>query len=162
MSAARKWALKILASAGIEENGSQPWDIQVHNPRLYWRILAQGSLGLGESYMDGWWDCEALDEFFARVLNLGLDHRVGGLNQIKVFGLSRLLNMQNRTRSKRVARQHYDVGNDLYSEMLDQRMMYSCGYWRRAETLAEAQEAKLELIACKLDLQPNTRILDIG
>ena len=162
MSVARKWALKILATAGIEENGPQPWDIQVHNPNLYWRILTQGSLGLGESYMDGWWDCEALDEFFARVLGSGLDYQVTGLNKIMVRGLSRLLNMQNRARSKQVARQHYDVGNDLYSKMLGQTMMYSCGYWRRAETLDEAQEAKLELIACKLELQPNTRILDIG
>ena len=162
MSVARTWALKILASAGIEENGSQPWDLQVHDPRLYWRILTQGSLGLGESYMDGWWDCEALDEFFARVLRLGLDQRVTGLSQIKIRELSKLLNMQNRIRSRRVARQHYDVGNDLYGEMLDQRMMYSCGYWRRAETLDEAQVAKLELIACKLALQPDARILDIG
>ena len=162
MSIARKWALDILATAGIEENGPQPWDIQVHNPRLYWRILVQGSLGLGESYMDGWWDCEALDEFFARILSAGLDHQVTGLNQIILRRLSWLLNMQNRTRSKRVARQHYDVGNDLYEKMLDQMMMYSSGYWRQAETLDEAQEAKLELIACKLDLQPTARILDIG
>ena len=122
----------------------------------------QGSLGLGESYMDGWWDCEALDEFFARILDLRLDHQVRGLSKIKVLGLSRLLNMQSRTRSRRVAKQHYDVGNDFYSEMLDERMMYSCGYWRRAKTLEEAQEAKLELIACKLGLRPNARVLDIG
>lgn len=154
--------LGILDLAGIKENGPQPWDIEVHDPRLYWRVLMQGSLGLGESYMDGWWDCKALDEFFARVLGIGLEHRLSGLNKAKIRGLSRLLNMQNRSRSKQVARQHYDVGNDLYGEMLDQRMMYSCGYWRRAETLDEAQEAKLELIACKLDLRPNTRVLDIG
>ncbi len=162
MSIARNWALRILALAGIEENGSQPWDMQVRNPRLYWRIFSRGSLGLGEAYMDGWWDCAALDEFFARVLRVGLDHRVIGLNQFKIMGLSRMLNMQSRRRSKRVARKHYDVGNDLYRAMLDQRMIYSCGYWRNAETLDEAQEAKLELIACKLDLQPHAKVLDIG
>ncbi len=162
MSVARNWALKILATADIKENGSRPWDIQVHNPRLYWRILTQGSLGLGESYMEGWWDCDALDEFFARVLSSGLDQQITGLNKIITLGLSWFLNMQSRARSKQVARQHYDVGNDLYSKMLDPMMLYSCGYWRQAETLEEAQEAKLDLVARKLGLKPNARILDIG
>ena len=162
MFSARNWILKILASAGIQVDGPQPWDIQIHNPNFYWRVLTQGSLGLGESYMDKWWDCMALDEFFARVLNLELDRRVPGMNTFVIMGLAKLLNMQNRARAVRVAQEHYDVGNDLYSKMLDNSMMYSCGYWRRAKTLEEAQEAKLELIACKLGLQDKERILDIG
>ena len=59
---------KLLSLAGITIKGDKPWDIQVHNDRLYRRVLTEGSLGLGESYMDGWWDCARLDEFFYRVL----------------------------------------------------------------------------------------------
>ena len=113
---AKNWTLKILASAGIQVNGPQPWDIQIHNPDFYWRVLTRGSLGLGESYMDKWWDCMALDEFFARVLSLELDRRVPGMNTYVIMGLAKLLNMQSRARSVRVAQQHYDVGNDLYSK----------------------------------------------
>ena len=162
MSIVKRQIVKHLATAGININGCQPWDIKVHNPSLYGRIFRQGSLGLGESYVDGWWDCVALDEFFSRVLSVNLDRKLFGWDKVKIAGLARLLNMQNRKRSERVADQHYDVGNDLYKEMLDRRMMYSCGYWRRAKTLDEAQEAKLELIACKLDLANKARILDIG
>ncbi len=152
----------MLESSGIQENGPNPWDFQVHNPQVYARTLMQGSVGLGEAYMEGWWDCAALDEFFVRVLKMKLGHRVRGLPKWKTASISRMQNMQNKWRSKTVAEVHYDVGNDLYSKMLDARMLYSCAYWARAQTLEEAQEAKLDLIACKLDLQPGMRILDIG
>ena len=62
------WAEGRLRPAGITINGPNPWDIQVHDPRLFWRVMRSGSLGLGEAYMDHWWDCEALDEFFERIL----------------------------------------------------------------------------------------------
>jgi cyclopropane-fatty-acyl-phospholipid synthase len=62
---------RLLSFADVKINGSRPWDIQVHNKKLYPRMLAQGSLGLGEAYMDGWWDCERLDEFIHKVLNEG-------------------------------------------------------------------------------------------
>ncbi len=153
---------KLLASAGIEENGSQPWDLQIHDKRLYRRVLTQGSLGLGESYMDGWWDCAALDEFFARVLRARVDRKIFGSHKLRALAVSRIMNMQSRLHSKVVARTHYDIGNDLYSKMLDSSMMYSCGYWRHASNLNEAQEAKLELIAGKLELRKGQRVLDIG
>jgi cyclopropane-fatty-acyl-phospholipid synthase len=54
----------LLAQADIRVNGDRPWDIQVHNPDWYQRVAAGGSLGMGESYMDGWWDSQALDQFF--------------------------------------------------------------------------------------------------
>lgn len=58
----------ILSPAGITINGSQPWDIQIKNEKFYQRILSDGSLGLGESYMDSWWECENLDKFFCRII----------------------------------------------------------------------------------------------
>lgn len=153
---------KLLASAGLEQNGSRPWDPQIRDKRMYRRVLTQGSLGLGESYMDGWWDCPALDEFFTRVLRSRTDHKVVGGSMLQILAASRLMNMQSRLRSQVVAKTHYDIGNDLYSEMLGSSMMYSCGYWRHAGNLNEAQEAKLELIAGKLELRKSQRVLDIG
>ena len=55
----------LFALADVEINGHRLWDIQVHDPRFYKRVLSQSSLGLGESYMDGWWDCEQIEEFFS-------------------------------------------------------------------------------------------------
>ena len=66
---------KILDLADIKINGDRPWDIQVHNKDFYKRVLSGGSLALGESYMDGWWDCEKLDEFFAKILEANLDKK---------------------------------------------------------------------------------------
>ena len=162
MRAARKRLLQLLAEADVGVDGARPWDLEVHNPKLYRRVLTQGSMGLGESYVDGWWDCAALDEFFARVTRARLERRVPGAKAGQDAAFALLFNMQNRMRAKRVARRHYDVGNDLYRRMLDRRMLYSCGYWRRAEDLDQAQEAKLELIACKLGLRGGERLLDIG
>lgn len=153
---------RILGSAGIRINGSRPWDIHVHHDQFYSRVLGEGSLGLGESYMDGWWDCEALDQFFFRIFQARLDEQAltwrDGLTALK----ARFVNAQNITRSFKVGRHHYDLGNDLYRAMLDDRMIYSCAYWKDAATLDDAQEAKLDLICRKLQLQPSMRLLDIG
>ncbi|XLM21401.1 cyclopropane-fatty-acyl-phospholipid synthase, partial [Chromobacterium piscinae] len=67
---------ELLAAAGVAVNGSRPFDIQVKHPQFYRRVLQQGSLGLGESYMDGWWECERLDIFFQRVMRAGLEYKL--------------------------------------------------------------------------------------
>ena len=155
---------ELLALAGIEVNGSRPWDIQIHNPKFYDRVLAEGALGLGESYMDGWWDCEALDQFFDRVLRARLDEKVKGNWKMALHVLrSKLFNLQNSRRARQVAEQHYDVGNDLYTRMLDKRLNYTCAYWRKgARNLDEAQEAKLELVCKKIGLEPGMTVLELG
>jgi cyclopropane-fatty-acyl-phospholipid synthase len=124
--------------------------------------MAQGALGLGESYMDGWWDCERLDEFFYRILVSELDRKVKPWRDARRVLRARLLNLQKPSRAYRIGRDHYDVGNDLFRYMLDERMIYSCGYWRDATTLDEAQEAKLDLVCRKLGMRPGMRVLDIG
>jgi cyclopropane-fatty-acyl-phospholipid synthase len=153
---------QILDLAEVKINGTEPWDIQVHDDRLYRRILAQGSVGLGESYMDGWWDCSALDEFFYRVLKAELQKKVRGRGFIKAVLVSRLTNLQTKPRSFIVGKRHYDLGNKHYENMLDKRMVYSCGYWKDADSLDEAQEAKLDLICRKVELKPGMKVLDIG
>lgn len=153
----------LLSQADIKINGARPWDIQVHHADFFKRVFQQGSLGLGESYMEGWWDCERLDILFCKILKAKLDKQVpSNLRDILRVVSARLFNLQSRSRSWIVGKEHYDIGNDLFALMLDPHMQYSCGYWRDAQTLEEAQNAKLKMICEKLQLQPGMRLLDIG
>ncbi|HET6655933.1 MAG TPA: cyclopropane fatty acyl phospholipid synthase [Gammaproteobacteria bacterium] len=158
----RSRAEELLRSVDIEVNGSRPWDIQVHDPRLFARTFAEGSVGLGEAYMDGWWDCARLDQFFTHLLRARIDDKVLTWKDSLRSLQARLFNQQSRSRSFEIGRRHYDKGNRLYEHMLDRHMMYSCGYWKDAQTLDEAQEAKLDLICRKLGLERDMRLLDIG
>jgi cyclopropane-fatty-acyl-phospholipid synthase len=160
---AEKIIRDLLSSAGIEVNGKNPWDIKVHDRRFYQRVLRDSSLGLGESYMDGWWDSESLDGFIYKLLLARLDKKVRGNWKIILYGLrARIFNLQKITRAFEVGKKHYDLGNDLFQTMLDKRLNYSCGYWKDARSLDEAQETKLELVCRKLCLQPGMTVLDIG
>lgn len=153
---------QLLTQAGIQIDGDRPWDIQVHESRFYPRVLGGGSLGLGEAYMEGWWDCQALEQCLARMLNAGLHERVTSFRD-KIYTLEAIvINQQRKACAFDVGEQHYDLGNDLYQHMLDKRLVYSCGYWKNAETLEDAQTAKLELICQKIHLQAGMRVLDIG
>ena len=158
----RRRIQRLLSSADVLIDGDRPWDIQVHNEDFCARVLAQGSLGLGESYMDGWWDCQELDELFCRILRAGLDTRLKSWRDYLAFLRAKLFNLQKASRAAHVGRHHYDIGNDLYRRMLDQRLIYSCAYWNGASTLDEAQEAKLELVCRKLGLRPGMRVVDVG
>jgi cyclopropane-fatty-acyl-phospholipid synthase len=149
--------------AGIQLNGKNPWDIQVNDPLFYDRVLRETSLGLGEAYMDGWWDCAAIDELVTRLLLVRLDIKVKGNWKIMLYLLrARLGNMQASSKAYEVGERHYDLGNDLYRAMLDKRLNYTCGYWENAATLDEAQEAKLELVCRKIGLKPGMRVLELG
>ncbi len=153
----------LLGLADIQINGSRPWDLQVHDKRLYERVLQNSSLGLGEAYMEGWWDCEAIDDFICRVLKAHLDEKVrNNLRLVFQVTRSRLFNRQSKARAFEVGEKHYDLGNDLYLAMLDKRLNYTCGYWKNARNLDEAQEAKLELVCKKIGIHPGMRILELG
>ncbi|PWY53932.1 cyclopropane fatty acyl phospholipid synthase [Legionella qingyii] len=159
----KKIVTDLLHSAGITPNGSEAWDIQINNEAFYSRIFNGGSLALGESYMDGWWDCKSLDQFFSRVLQAQLDQKIKSDKWLwpKLIWL-KLINHQSKKRALEVGRRHYDLGNDLFKSMLDSRMNYTCGYWRNAYDLETAQLNKLELSCQKLKLEPGMRVLDIG
>lgn len=154
---------ELLSQAGIMVNGPELWDIRVHDKRFFRRVLQQGSLGLGESYMEGWWDCKRLDIFFEKLLRAELDkQRPARFSDLIRVVFARFVNLQSRKRAWQVGEVHYNLGNDLFSRMLDPHMQYSCGYWKESNELSEAQEKKLSLICEKLKLKPGMTLLDIG
>ncbi|MDD5363932.1 MAG: cyclopropane fatty acyl phospholipid synthase [Gallionellaceae bacterium] len=156
---------ELVAAAGVRFNGDDPWDIQVHDADVYRRILSQGSLGFGEAYMDGLWDCQRLDQLFHRLLSIDADERLGGWARLRLLGeilRHGLFNLQSGRRAFQVGEQHYDTGNDVFEAMLDPTMSYSCAYWQRADNLDQAQRDKLDMICRKLELQPGEHLLEIG
>ncbi len=149
-------------AADVILDGSRPWDPQIHDERVLARVFAQGSLALGESYVGGGWDCDRLDELFYRLLSADVDRRFRSIASRVETIRGRFRNLQRVARVGQVARRHYDLGDDLFRAMLDTRQIYSCGYWRDATSLEEAQEAKLDLVCRKLQLKPGMRVLDVG
>ena len=153
---------ELLAPADIQLNGDRPWDIQLRDDYFLQQLLSRGNLALGEAYMAGDWDCEALDVLFCRILTHRLHEHVQPTRLLWHVVKSHLFNLQTPKRAWQVGFRHYDLGNRLYQAMLDERMVYTCGYWRHAQSLTDAQRDKLELVCQKLNLQPGMRVLDIG
>lgn len=158
----RRHVARILQIADVQLDGPRPWDLQIRDERFYARVLTTGSLGLGESYMDGDWDTPALDQLLFHLLVARLDRHVHTWRDAWALVRARLFNRQDRRRAFEVGRRHYDLGNDLYRAMLGRYLVYSCGYWRDAGDLDAAQAAKLDLVCRKLRLKPGQRVLDIG
>jgi cyclopropane-fatty-acyl-phospholipid synthase len=153
----------LFAKAGVTINGTKAWDILVHDERFFQRVFKDNSLGLGESYMDGWWDCPAIDQMIYKLLEAKIEQYIPFSPKLILQTIKcKLFNFQNKWRSKEVAEKHYDIGNNLYQAMLDKTMNYSCGYWKQASTLEEAQIHKMDLICRKLMLKPGLKLLDIG
>lgn len=153
----------LLARADIRINGQRPWDLTVRHKDFYGRVFRQGSVGLGESYMDGWWEVPALDQFFERIFRAHLDGtRFPGWAAIRLYLRSLVANAQKKSRSSKVGEEHYDRGNDLFEAMLDRRMVYTCALWENAASLDEAQAAKLRFVCRALDLEPGMKVVDIG
>ncbi len=149
--------------ADIQIGGARPGDVVVHDRRFYERLLRDASIGLGESYMDGWWDADALDVTIEKIMRADLKQKVTGSWRLKALTVRAVvLNLQSRSRAGAAIEAHYDIGNDLYTRMLDSRMVYTCAYWKNATTLEQAQEAKLDLVARKVGLAPGMRVLDLG
>jgi cyclopropane-fatty-acyl-phospholipid synthase len=153
---------ELLLQADIRIGGDRPWDIHFNAEGVLERISAYANLGLGETYMERGWDVPQLDQFFHRLIRANLSEHVQPMIMLLQGIRNRYFNLQTINRAWQVGERHYDIGNDFYRAMLDPRMTYTCGYWRNARTLAEAQEAKLDLICQKLQLKPGMRLLDIG
>ena len=155
---------EICSDVGVVINGEQPWDLQVHDQRFFTRTLAEGALGLGETYMLGWWDCEDLYGFFERLLrskNLS-KHKYAGWRTSFAFLKAEIANIQSVRQTRQLADTHYNLSNELFESMLGPTMAYSCAYWQGVDNLDDAQRAKFDLVCRKLELKPGERVLDIG
>jgi cyclopropane-fatty-acyl-phospholipid synthase len=151
MNSLRKRVTRLLKGSGVAIDGSAPW------------VLAEGSLGFGEAYMDEWWDCDQIDEMVARIQRADVQRRMRPSLGLAFDAIrAAFTNRQTKRRAFHVGKVHYDAGNDLYRAMLDARMTYTCGYWKGAATIDEAQEAKLDLVCRKIGLRSGQRVLDIG
>ena len=154
---------ELLERAGIEIGGPRPWDIRVRDDRWYARVFRDGSLGLGESYMDGWWDCDRVDEMVVRLLRAGVEDETGGRSRRFLRMLPAvLLNLQTQARARMIAERHYDLGNDLFASFLDPYNQYSCAHFQGTDDLEEAQRNKMARIAEKLAVAHGDRVLDVG
>lgn len=141
--------------------------VEVHDPRAYAALLRAGSVGLGASYVAGWWDAEDLTTFVrvlfrrTRRLRAGLDRlgrAVGG-----VLDVPARLAAPGRADDKANVRAHYDVSNEFFALMLDETMTYSCGLFERPDSsLRDAQMAKIDRLCSKLDLRPTDHLVEIG
>lgn len=162
LHASEKTIEGLLDQADVRVGGSRPWDITIRNHDFFARVLAEGSLGLGEAYMAGWWECAALDQFFERILRARLDEHIHPWKMAAAAVVAKVVNLQKPSRAFEIGDRHYDMGNALYERMLDPYMQYSCGFWEEASSLDVAQEAKMDLICRKLRLESGQRLLDIG
>jgi cyclopropane-fatty-acyl-phospholipid synthase len=154
---------QILAACGVGLNGPARWDLQVKDERFFRRVLLDGSLGLGESYMDGWWECERIDELVDRLLRSDALAELPFQYKARIAQIRALsFNRQTLSGARVSIPAHYDIGNDFFEKMLGRSMAYSCAYWPEANDLDAAQDAKHELICRKLDISPGDRVLDIG
>lgn len=159
---AKQKITRIFHEAGITVQGKNDWDIQVHDERFYNCVLMKWSLGFGESYIDGWWDTKALDQLIHKIYTTNIENKnknlPGKIDKYK----AKLINQQTKLRAQKVAHVHYDLGNDMYATMLGDTMQYTCAYWKKAQTLDEAQFDKLDLICKKLQLQKGEKVLELG
>jgi cyclopropane-fatty-acyl-phospholipid synthase len=142
--------------------------IRVADSRFYGRLLREGSVGLGESYADGWWDADDLTAV------LRLAHRTISRTYPALDALHRIVRpvldpltsrgrRPDRRRDRRNVRAHYDLGNELFEHLLDESMMYSCAIFESPDvSLAQASRTKLERLASLLDLAPGDEVLEIG
>lgn len=153
----------LLARAGVAVGGGRPWDIRVGDARFYKRVLTGGSLAAGETYVDGWWESDRLDEFFHRVFKAGLYERLAfdPWSSLRLRA-RRILDGGLPPRSSGGDGLRRVLGNDLFRAMLGARMSSTCAYWKDARGLDAAEEAKLELVCRKLELKPGLSVLDLG
>jgi cyclopropane-fatty-acyl-phospholipid synthase len=155
---AKKFSHRVLSRAGITVNGCHAWDIQVHDEQFFDCLYRSASEGLGDSYVQGFWDSDDLTETLGRFI------AIGGRSALKgPIAHNMQTTESEQKKSLEVVDSHYESKNGLYSNMLDPYMQYSCALWDDdTHNLQEAQIKKMRLIGQKLELQPGDHVLDIG
>jgi cyclopropane-fatty-acyl-phospholipid synthase len=162
MNVYKKAVERILSTVDVRIGGSRPFDMQVHSDLFYKRVLLEGSVGLGESYMDGLWDCADLEELVFRFVESGIERRFRLLpGFVTMNALGHLVNRQPRSLGERTSR-HYNTDNDLFASFLGKYKNYSCAFYEEGDDLDTAQLKKMDLICDELCLRPGENVLDIG
>ncbi len=161
MQNAEDFVKSLFKTVDIQVGGNRSWDIHVHNDALYARLIRDRSLGLGEAYMDGWWDCDAIDQFTHRLLQVNA-HRKPTPSSVFLSIKSSILNLQKKSRARKVIDTHYDLSNELYFSFLDPYNQYTCSYFKNTDDLNVAQIQKMDLLCRKLKLTSQDSLLDIG
>ena len=167
-----KDAKQILTQAFREVGIDIGKDIIVHDERFFSRALRAQAIGLGEAYMDVWWDAPDLTGLFKKLIaGLPVIRKSLPVNfrSVTHYLFAVLFNRQRRGQAKRDVQSHYDIGNELYEVMLDKNMLYTCAYFNDPSwTLEQAQLAKIELVYQKLQIPEKVaagkplKVLDIG
>ena len=155
----------LLAAAGITVDGSEPWDVTIHDERVWSRVLRDGTLGAGEAYVDGWWDSRALDQTIDRLQRVkAVDVAARQLDDRAARWSRRACSTCRRcARAFGNGQHHYDIGNDLYEAMLDPRMVYTCAYWRPARRRSRRRRRPSSISsAARSASSPGMRVLDLG
>jgi len=144
----------------------RPVRVRVHDWRFFTRTLTGGDIGVGESYMEGEWDCSDLTELIRLFLieqNV-IDHRSPWMWLSRVAHRARrILDANTRSGSRRNIRYHYDLSNQLFATFLDESLTYSSAVFSgSAASLADAQREKIDGVCRALDLRPGQHLLEIG
>lgn len=147
----------LFAKAGITAE-----DIRVNNPFFYSDLLFKGSLGLGNSYMEGKWDSDQIDVLVFKILTTGVYQKLARLYGFAQQFDKQFRNPQDRNGAKQVIEEHYDLPSSLYASFLDPYMQYTCGFFEGTDSLDQAQINKMDLICRKLKLTRGSRVMDIG
>jgi cyclopropane-fatty-acyl-phospholipid synthase len=141
----------------------------VHDARAYGAFLRSGSVGLGNSYVNGWWDADDLTSVVQTVFRRSrpVCDRLDALASVTAVRIVRDLLSRpaapGRHRDRRNVAAHYDLSNEFFAHILDETMTYSCAVFERPEMgLAEAQLARIDRICRKLELGPEDHLLEIG
>jgi cyclopropane-fatty-acyl-phospholipid synthase len=160
---------RVFGSSRPDRFGRTPLEatVRIHDPRTYGRVATNGSVGLGESYADGWWDVDDLPALL-RILERNV-RRADPVRQ-KLRRLTapitdpvRRLRREDRRRDREDIQAHYDLGNDFFERLLDETMMYSSAIFPSAtSTLAEGSVHKLDRICQRIRLGPDDHVLEIG
>lgn len=152
---------RMVREAGIEIGT----ELIVNDPSIWAEWAGKGMLGIGETYMQKRWDSPCVDRVMAKLASLPSSKKRKLFRSWRnklYLGINSALNRQAPSRELQVAKEHYNLGNEFFATWLDSNMQYSCGYWKDAKTLEEAQLAKMRVLGEKLKIQPGMRVLDIG
>jgi len=159
----KKLLTELFAQADIQIGGNRKGDLIVHDDRFYDRTIRYGDLGIGEAYMDAWWDCDGVDVLATKFIKADLQNISKKQLPFIMHYLKIILSGNGRKgKAFEVGEHHYDMSTEIFEYMLDKTMAYSCAYWKDAENLEQAQENKLDVICKKLGLREGMTVLDVG